>query len=209
MDSLPQYAILRLGRNTFHCREDERQVQTHGQPDCYLPPEMKDGILKSGLMVSEEDVVVIDLAGKGEQEHSIKEMKEQVVEKSVEQRESEEQSVLVLDEKPSEDVAVDGESGGGSAEQGDNVEMSNEGVTQNIPRTQLAQATLEDLSLETFRILAENVKEGYHFSDGILFHTRLDQFGQPREQICLPTKYRQKCLTLAHNHLGHHGRNKL
>ena len=45
----------------------------------------------------------------------------------------------MLNEKPSEDVVVDGESGGGSAEQGDNVEMSIEGITQNIPRTQLAQ----------------------------------------------------------------------
>ena len=40
---------------------------------------MKDGILKCGLMMSEGDVVV-------SQEHSIKEIKEQVVEKSVEQR---------------------------------------------------------------------------------------------------------------------------
>ena len=115
----------------------------------------------------------------------------------------------MLEEKPSEVVEVGGELEGGSADQRDTMDMSIDGITQNIPKTQLAQATLDDPSLESFRSLATAEKEGYHFSDGVLFRTRFNLFGQPREQIFLPTIYRHKCLTLAHNHFGHQGRNKM
>ena len=53
------------------------------------------------------------------------------------------------------------------------------------------------------------LEKGYHYKDGILFRTCLDVYGQPKEQICLPQQYRQKCLQLAHNNFGHQGRNKM
>ena len=59
------------------------------------------------------------------------------------------------------------------------------------------------------RRLAGMGKEGYHLESGILFRTQLDNFGQPREQICLPEKYRLRCLKLAHSNFGHQGRNKM
>ena len=46
--------------------------------------------------------------------------------------------------------------------------------------------TEKDNSLEPLYKLAVKVKEGYHLDKGIVFRTRLDMFGQPREQICLP-----------------------
>ena len=96
-------------------------------------------------------------------------------------------------------VAVEevGETTEGSAEVEGEQEVSIEGITHNIPRTKLAQATLEDQSLETARTLAKANKEGYHESDGIVFRTRLDAFGTAREQICLLKPYRAKYLTLA------------
>ena len=45
--------------------------------------------------------------------------------------------------------------------------------------------------------------------DDILFRIRLDPFGQPREQICLPKQYRARCLKLAHTNFGHQGRTKM
>jgi len=42
-----------------------------------------------------------------------------------------------------------------------------------------------------------------------VFRSRIDTFGSNRDQICLPTKYRMKCLALAHTQFGHQGRNKM
>ena len=93
---------------------------------------MKDGILKSGLLVSEGDVVVSDLVVEDKQDCNSVEISEEssegVVEENVEQRGSEEQDVLVLEEKPSEVVEVGGELEGGSADQGDTMDMSIEGI---------------------------------------------------------------------------------
>ena len=73
----------------------------------------------------------------------------------------------------------------------------------------LAQATEADPTLATARSLAMSKLEGYHYLDGIVFRTRLDVFGDAREQICLPLPYRSKCLKMAHNNFGHQGRNKM
>ena len=43
----------------------------------------------------------------------------------------------------------------------------------------------------------------------IVLRTRLDSFGDPKEQIYLPQSYRQKCLVMAHSKFGHQGRNKM
>ena len=87
--------------------------------------------------------------------------------------------------------------------------MSFEGIAMEVPRPKLAQATEDDPTLATARSLATSKIEGYHFLNGIVFRTRLDSFGDAREQLCLPQPYRAKCLKLAHNHFGHQGRNKM
>ena len=131
-----------------------------------------------------------------------------VVEES-ELRESE-NAVLVNEVvQPSVSVAADGDQGDGSAEGEGEQGVLLEGITTEVPRPKLAQATEIDPTLATARSLAQSNSEGYHYQEGIVFHTRLDKFGDAREQLCLPQPYREKCLKMAHNHFGHLGRNKM
>ena len=120
--------------------------------------------------------------------------------------------VLVDDaERPSVSVEAGGDQVGGSAEgegEGEQTVLL-EGITEEVPRPKLAQATTADPTLATTRSLAQTKSEGYHYKDGIVFRTRLDKFGDAREQICLPQPYREKCLRMAHNNFGHQGRNKM
>ena len=73
----------------------------------------------------------------------------------------------------------------------------------------LMETTKADMSLTTARTLADEQQEGYHWREGLLFRTRLDALGDTIEQLCLPTTYRQRCFTLAHDDFGHAGRNKM
>ena len=105
--------------------------------------------------------------------------------------------VLVIDAEPLVAVQEVGERVEGNADSEGDKGVSIEGITHDIRRTKWAQAMLEDTSLETARALATANKEGYHYSESILFCTRLDSFGKAREQICLPQQYCAKHLTLA------------
>ena len=66
-----------------------------------------------------------------------------------------------------------------------------------------------DCTLATARMLADKTSEGYHWVEGLLFRTRLDTLGDNIEQLCLPTPYRPRCMTLSHENFGHVGRNKM
>ena len=139
-----------------------------------------------------------------------------VVDEAVKQTGSNEK-ILVDGEDPSV-LAEERESSRGSANGEGTQDVSVEGIASEIPRIQLAQATEEDKSLEHMRKLATLEKERYHYQDGILFRTRLDVYGQPKQQICLqaqmlatsprqlwPSGYKQDgpadttLLSLAHN----------
>ena len=194
----------------------------------YLPPEIKDGAVLSGVMVSEGNLVE-------QEEEKVEGQPVQAITREVEpevqsvqqvhdsqskydrsaesdevegEREVSEQ-ILEDEQTPSDVVEVEGDTLGGSAEEEVKDNLSVEGMRQNIPRADLAQAIKEDKSLAQIYNLGEQDKEGYHIVEGILFRTRLDVFGQTVEQICMPTSYRQHCLTLAHNNFGHQGRTKM
>ena len=92
-------------------------------------------------------------------EHVEKEVEIEVVEQG-----NREDVVLVTAEKPSVDDEAEGKPLGGSAEEEGTQEVSIQGMTNNVPRTQLAQVTLEDETLEPLRKLAVAEKEGYYFS---------------------------------------------
>ena len=47
----------------------------------------------------------------------------------------------------------------------------------DTPRVKLSELTLEDPTLATPRALAEKVSEGYHWEVGLVFHSRLDEWG--------------------------------
>ena len=114
-----------------------------------------------------------------------------------------------VQKQPSVDgeVVVDGE--GGSALGVEDVELSVQAISSNEPRTNMSEATQTDTTLATARALADKLVEGYYWIEGLVFRTRLDRLGDNQEQLCLPTKYRGRCLTLAHELFGHPGRNKM
>ena len=73
----------------------------------------------------------------------------------------------------------------------------------------MAEATLTDTTLSIARALVDKQSEGYYWVEGFVFGTRLNRLGENSEQLCLPAQYRGKCLTMAHEHFGHPGRNKM
>jgi len=191
----------------------------------YLPPSMEGDFLRSGLMVSEV-VVVKDKVAKHSEEVAQAESQE-VTEKKEESVDNEDNNDVVADEElminneeevgekflavendedASDYVEVEGVTSEGSARED---ELMVNAIGCNVPRTALAQATAEDKTLQVVRGLAREEKHGYRQEEGIVFRSRLNDYGSVVEQICLPTAYRQKCLQLAHTKFGHQGRNKM
>ena len=195
----------------------------------YLPPEVGDGNLMSGVLASEavvvrskstnvpDEVEPVVITEKEEEwvplQSTEVEAETTVIEVEVEEKVDgerkegevvleEEEKVLVLDEG-------DGCASGGSASEKGSVDLSVEGIKSEIPRPDLALATEKDQSLAAVLNLGLNDKEGYHVVEGLLFRTRLDMFGNPVEQLCIPDSYRSKCLDTAHNSFGHQGQNKM
>ena len=193
----------------------------------YLPPEVREGALLSGVLAKDANIV------KGRNKSASQ--KRVVIEKSKEEdklpvqstaveadgEETEEtmgervdavgkESEVILDEEKQTLVLAEesGESLGGAQEKGVG-DLSIEGIRSDIPRADLALATEKDQSLAAIYNLGLNDKEGYHVVEGLLFRTRLDMFGDPKEQLCMPAEYRAQCLERAHNSFGHQGRNKM
>ena len=110
--------------------------------------------------------------------------------------------ILVKDE-------ADGELLGGSAETEGTVELPVQSIREGIPIEGMVADTNSDPSLATILKLAKLDKEGYHVSNGLVFRMRLDTFGTPQEQLCVPQKYRRQCLEAAHSSFGHQGRNRM
>ena len=75
-------------------------------------------------------------------------------------------------------------------------------------REELARLTCLDESLEVARKFADEGKGGYSWSEGLLLKHRLDDLGRNAKQLCLPKENRQKCMSLAHEKLGHRGKQK-
>ena len=122
----------------------------------------------------------------------------------------EEREIVLGDEKKTLDVVEEvGETLGGGAASRVTEDLTIEGMTDSIPKMGLVQATKDDETLSHLYKLATLDREGYHLDNDILFRSRFDSLGQTREQICLPTTYRQQCLKLAHNSFGHQGRTKM
>jgi len=204
----------------------DKKFETNEKDRRYLPPTIKDKILASGLMVSEGEVVPPQLSiTMNEPEQGVEKIKESaekeigrvVQQENKKEEEAEKELELRNDnvdclaeggDEASALVEVSGDSSEGSAGDGEG-QVTMEGIHNDIPKTQLAQATLDDESLRVARNLAKQRKVGYHESEGIVFRSRIDKFGSNREQICLPAQYRSKCLRLAHTHFGHQGRNKM
>ena len=76
-------------------------------------------------------------------------------------------------------------------------------ITEGTPRADLIAHTAQNPSLNTLRKLADTQSQGYQWKQGILLRHRLDELGDTYSQMCLPKKYRDKCMNLAHERFGH------
>ena len=221
----------------FILTEMEKKSTGPDQEKHYMPPEWKDGSLRSGVLLSEGTVVESEQPMVVEENKPLvpiehvcvveQQLTPEVVTQNVSQTVpdpvSEEVQTVgeVAEEVRNTDVGVaEGNQPsvleevlvdplGGSAGCEGKEDLSVEGMKENIPLTELAQATSTDKSLQHLYKLATLQKDGYYLKDGILMRTRLDVFGQTTQQICLPDQYRNKCLHLAHNNFGHQGRTKM
>ena len=212
----------------FITQEMRKKATLSEQETLYLPPEPKEGALLSGILASEgnlveggeqvvpqEDVTANEVAEREKQPLPATQVEAEKVdivpvqESEVESMREVSREVLENEQKPLVLVEEVGESLGGSAELREKETLTVEGMKANIPQTELAQATKQDVTLSHLYKLAKLDKEGYHLTNDILFRSRLDPFGQTKEQLCLPKQYRQQCLTLAHNNFGHQGRTKM
>ena len=117
--------------------------------------------------------------------------------------------ILELKEKSSGESEVAGDQEEGSADIGVDGELSVESISSKVPTSLLVEATKSDDTLATARSLADSQSQGYFWKNDLVFRTRLNRMGDNIEQMCLPKEYREKCLTLAHENMGHMGRNKV
>ena len=222
-----------------------RRAEMPHRETLYIPPEVRDGILVSGIPVSEAKVVkAIKTKNKGDsgesrplqaaeaeaqpQEEVVQLAQDQggegpVQSTTVEAQEDEGEVTSGDEVDDDEDVVKDlveedeilvkeeeaGSALGGSAEPEGSKELPATTIREGMPRNEMAQETNTDVSLKAIVKLAQLDREGYHISQGLVFRTRLDTFGKPVEQLCIPTSYRHKCLQAAHTGFGHQGWNKM
>ena len=181
----------------------------------YMPPRMMDGKVQGAVMVSEGTLV-----GAEEPTHRVtvdpesrsEETEEPVIHAQVEASDAvvaEEQSLVSEQSQPSVSAEAEGVTHEGSGDTGHEGDICVKDIVTSEPRDKLAEATKSDTTLATARALADDTAEGYHWVEGLLFRTRLDTLGDTVEQLCLPTSYRNRCLTLTHESFGHAGRNKM
>ena len=192
----------------FITQDMRKKATLSEQETLYLPPELKEGALLSGILasegnlveggeqvVSQEDVTANEVAEREKQPLPATQVEAekvdivQVQESEVESMREVSREVLEDEQKPLVLVEEVGESLGGSAELREKETLTVEGMKANIPQTELAQATKQDVTLLHLYKLAKLDKEGYHLTNDILFRSRLDPFGQTKEQLCLPKQY--------------------
>ena len=74
-------------------------------------------------------------------------------------------------------------------------EVTLEGITSGSPRAKLRECTAKDPSLVTIRHLADADSDGYQWDEGLIFRHRLDSWGDPYRQLCLPLEYHSRLHT--------------
>ena len=228
----------------FMTSQITRQAEMETKDALYTLPEVRDGILVSGVLVSEARVVkkiqrksMVDKiqgmpvpsataealqtgvdSGEIVDPNEIVDSCETVdlsgtVESGVTEVEGHRDEEVDKDEGRSvkDLVMVEEEGGlvGGSTVTEGSRELPVDTIREGMPRHEMSEETKADKTLQAILKLAQMDREGYHLSHGLVFRTRLDNFGKPREQLCIPTSYRHKCMTAAHTGFGHQGRNKM
>ena len=212
-------------KETIHLIKQLRHNKTLAEEDYhYMLPTMVDGRMQGAIMVSEGTLILV-----GEPTHECTpESKPQCEEaedtpfhaRVEELNDDETRDVVLVDEQCQPLVLVEGEGDtqGGSTdcgeksdqtEQSKDTDLSFKDIVVSESRDNLVEAIKADESLATARKLADDLQEGYHWIEGLLFRTRLEAMGDTIEQLSLPIQYRLRCLTLSHDKFGHAGRNRM
>ena len=207
----------------------ERAAMSHKET-LYVPPEVREGILVSGVLVKEAQVVkgvkwkppkteqvpLLAAAAEAPEGEIITQVEVQEDHTEDEISNDEENSQEEVAEKDEgtrelnlEMAEVSAESLDGSAEEEGCKGIDAVSIREGMPRVEMAAESQSDPSLKPLYNLAELDREGYHLVQGLVFRTRLDQLGNRVEQLCVPKTYRQRCLQAAHTSFGHQGRNKM
>jgi len=174
----------------------------------YLPPEVRDGVVMSGILATDDTVVKKTTTGSSEVEEVKKQPQEcdevpvQAMTMEVPLIEKEENGSRVerqneeflLNEQNLDLAEEESDVQGGGANVEGNQELDTSGIRQEITREAMAKETIEDKSLKAGYELGVGDKEGYHLVHDVLFRTRLDALGKASDQLCVPLSYRDKCL---------------
>ena len=226
----------------FLLNEMRRRAAMTREETMYVPPEVRGGVLVSGILVEEAQVVkdksirAVSASEPEQESDSVPQSREEgevvkdedsdttaqvsvqatvveapvAVEKTSDKGDEKKDDGGVLEK---EDILVleeaEGDALGGRASERGTKELSVEGITSEMPRAELAEATKADVSLQPLYKLGLGDREGYHIVEGLLMRTRLDSFGDTVQQLCIPSGFRDKCLQRAHSGFGHQGRNKM
>ena len=184
----------------------------------YLPPHVKEGVVQGAVLVSEGELMDEgETVDKSEIPKVVIEPETHSEELEARDTHAEEEEsdvgkneeVLGLGSGSSEDDVGESTIQGGSADTGEEENISVKTIVAKESRVEIARLTKEDPTLAMARTLADTLSEGYHWREGLLFRNRLDMMGENIEQLCLPKHYRDRCLTLGYEHFGHPGRNKM
>ena len=207
----------------------ERAGMSHKET-LYVPPEVREGMLVSGVLVKEAQVVktvkwkspnkeqmplpaATAEASEGEIVTQLEDQGDRKEDEKDSDEETSQDEVAGKDEGTRElnlEMAeVLGESLVGSAEIEGCKGIDAVSIREGMPRVEMAAESQSDPSLKPLYNLAELDREGYHLVQGLIFRTRLDQLGNRVEQLCVPKTYRQRCLQAARTSFGHQGWNKM
>ena len=218
-------------------RQIEQRALLSHKDTLYVPPEVREGVLISGVLVNEAQVVkkvkqktsnseqvpVLAATAEAPETEAEEELREQMnnkvdenESKEVAQRKDDEVAVVEeagKDEGKSEEILAkaeeEGSSLGGKAKEEGEIDLQPGKIREGMLSHEISEETRTDSSLTPLVKLGEENKEGYYFVNGILMRSRRDTMGENVTQLCVPAKQRAKCLLAAHNSFGHQGRNKM
>ena len=117
--------------------------------------------------------------------------------------------VLAVGEESYDEVEGEHEQGDGAVDVGAVTLEETLEKPMNESRKELVKAISEDHSLDSLKKLADMEANGYKWEDGLLMKFQLDPFGKPSKGLCVPKRFREKCMVLVHDRFGHRGKNKV
>ena len=228
-DSLGWSVCLRLNLadkedRTILLEQVARRAEMDHNDLLYVPPEVREGVLLSGVTVDEIQIV------KGVKVTAPKSIQVPVQAAQAEAPEIQVEAGTVVESGKLHEGGVTDEEVGkdegtseqclekaeeesspvvGRAEDEGESDLRPEKIREGMMREDIQKETSEDVSLRPLLQLGEANKEGYYLVSGVLMRSRRDSMGENVTQMCVPAKHRSQCLRASHNSFGHQGRNKM